>query len=63
MLSFSIEDGPGIDGFQIIRDAKPGGKLLGRGFPVRGTSVCMFQVKEHYTFQFSAKVYFKSKRD
>lgn len=38
------EDGPGIEGFQIIGDAKPGCKLLGCGFPVRGTSLCMFQV-------------------
>nr|GEV83629.1 protein kinase, ATP binding site-containing protein [Tanacetum cinerariifolium] len=39
----SLEEGPGINGFQIIGDAKPGCKLLGCGFPVRGTSLCMFQ--------------------
>lgn len=38
------EDGPGIEGFQIIGDAIPGSKLLGCGYPVRGTSLCMFQV-------------------
>ncbi|EYU40284.1 hypothetical protein MIMGU_mgv1a008436mg [Erythranthe guttata] len=41
-------DGPGIEGFQIIGDAKPGCKLLGCGFPVRGTSLCMFQWVRHY---------------
>ncbi|KAM7508920.1 hypothetical protein LguiA_019373 [Lonicera macranthoides] len=41
------EDGPGIEGFQIIGDAKPGGRLLGCGFPVRGTSLCMFQWVRH----------------
>ncbi|KAI7752859.1 hypothetical protein M8C21_016533, partial [Ambrosia artemisiifolia] len=45
--SFALEDGPGIEGFQIIGDAKPGGKLLGCGFPVRGTSLCMFQWVRH----------------
>ena len=38
-------DGPGIEYFQIIGDAVPGGRLLGCGYPVRGTSLCMFQVK------------------
>ena len=38
-------EGPGIEGFQIIGDATPGEKLLGCGFPVRGTTLCMFQVK------------------
>ncbi|XP_047315023.1 uncharacterized protein LOC124918980 [Impatiens glandulifera] len=41
------DDLPGIDGFQIIGDAKPGSKLLGCGFPVRGTSLCMFQWVHH----------------
>ncbi|KAL3537178.1 hypothetical protein ACH5RR_000544 [Cinchona calisaya] len=41
-------EGPGIEVFQIIGDAKPGGKLLGCGFPVRGTSLCMFQWLRHY---------------
>lgn len=38
-------EGPGIDGFQIIGEAIPGEKVLGCGFPVRGTTLCMFQVK------------------
>ncbi|KAI3444881.1 hypothetical protein Pfo_001546 [Paulownia fortunei] len=47
--SFGSEgDGPGIEGFQIIGDAKPGCKLLGCGYPVRGTSLCMFQWVRHY---------------
>lgn len=47
--SFASEDeGPGIEGFQIIGDAKPGNKLLGCGYPVRGTSLCMFQWVRHY---------------
>lgn len=41
------EDGPGIEGFQIIGDAIPGSKLLGCGYPVRGTSLCMFQWVRH----------------
>ncbi|XP_011011230.1 PREDICTED: uncharacterized protein LOC105115869 isoform X2 [Populus euphratica] len=41
------DDLPGIDGFQIIGDATPGEKLLGCGFPVRGTSLCMFQWVHH----------------
>ncbi|KAF1001740.1 uncharacterized protein LOC141703631 isoform X2 [Apium graveolens] len=41
------EDGPGIEGFQIIGDAIPGNKLLGCGYPVRGTSLCMFQWVRH----------------
>ncbi|XP_076951676.1 uncharacterized protein LOC143625113 [Bidens hawaiensis] len=44
--SYAI-DGPGVENFQIIGDAKPGGKLLGCGFPVRGTSLCMFQWVRH----------------
>ncbi|XP_019168284.1 PREDICTED: uncharacterized protein LOC109163999 [Ipomoea nil] len=39
--------GPGIEGFQIIGDAKPGGRLLGCGYPVQGTSLCMFQWVRH----------------
>ncbi|XP_042026156.1 uncharacterized protein LOC121773374 isoform X2 [Salvia splendens] len=46
--SFGSEDGPGIENFQIIGEAKPGCKLLGCGFPVRGTSLCMFQWVRHY---------------
>ncbi|KAL5549667.1 hypothetical protein UlMin_004898 [Ulmus minor] len=41
------EEGPGIENFQIIGDAIPGGKLLGCGYPVRGTSLCMFQWVRH----------------
>ncbi|CAA2957117.1 RING-H2 finger ATL52-like [Olea europaea subsp. europaea] len=44
----SEEEGPGIDSFQIIGEAKPGGRLLGCGYPVRGTSLCMFQWVRHY---------------
>ncbi|XP_024022224.1 uncharacterized protein LOC21406593 isoform X1 [Morus notabilis] len=43
----AFEEGPGIDNFQIIGDAIPGGKLLGCGYPVRGTSLCMFQWVRH----------------
>ncbi|XP_019465378.1 PREDICTED: uncharacterized protein LOC109363574 [Lupinus angustifolius] len=45
--SSASEDGPGIEGFQIIGDAIPGEKLLGCGYPVRGTSLCMFQWLRH----------------
>lgn len=45
-----LEDGPGIEGFQIIGDAIPGNKLLGCGYPVRGTSLCMFQVPFIYIY-------------
>ncbi|KAJ8771319.1 hypothetical protein K2173_026496 [Erythroxylum novogranatense] len=41
------EEGPGIEGFQIIGDATPGEKLLGCGYPVRGTSLCIFQWVRH----------------
>ncbi|GAB4862046.1 hypothetical protein Ancab_037300 [Ancistrocladus abbreviatus] len=41
------DDGPGIEGFQIIGDVKPGGKLLACGYPVRGTSLCVFQWVRH----------------
>uniref|UniRef100_A0A7N0U7K9 Uncharacterized protein n=1 Tax=Kalanchoe fedtschenkoi TaxID=63787 RepID=A0A7N0U7K9_KALFE len=44
---YSEDEAPGIEGFQIIGDAKPGCKLLGCGFPVRGTSLCMFQWVRH----------------
>ncbi|KAI3448989.1 hypothetical protein Pfo_005654 [Paulownia fortunei] len=44
----SEEEDPGIEGFQIIGDAKPGCKLLGCGYTVRGTSLCMFQWVRHY---------------
>ncbi|KAK7287278.1 hypothetical protein RIF29_00481 [Crotalaria pallida] len=45
--SSASEDGPGIEGFQIIGDAIPGERLLGCGYPVRGTSLCMFQWVRH----------------
>uniref|UniRef100_A0A1J3H980 Uncharacterized protein n=2 Tax=Noccaea caerulescens TaxID=107243 RepID=A0A1J3H980_NOCCA len=45
--SHAYEEGPGIDGFQIIGDAIPGEKVLGCGFPVRGTTLCMFQWVRH----------------
>ncbi|KAG5538857.1 hypothetical protein RHGRI_019408 [Rhododendron griersonianum] len=38
-----FEEGPGIEDFQIIGEAKPGYQLVGCGFPVRGTSHCVFQ--------------------
>ncbi|XP_031255725.1 uncharacterized protein LOC116113702 isoform X2 [Pistacia vera] len=41
------EEGPGIEGFQIIGEAIPGEKLLGCGYPVRGTTLCMFQWVRH----------------
>ncbi|KAL7204030.1 hypothetical protein ACSBR2_017153 [Camellia fascicularis] len=41
------EGDPGIEDFQIIGDAKPGGVLLGCGYPVRGTSLCVFQWVRH----------------
>ncbi|OIW01062.1 hypothetical protein TanjilG_14245 [Lupinus angustifolius] len=47
IASSASEDGPGIEGFQIIGDAIPGEKLLGCGYPVRGTSLCMFQWLRH----------------
>ncbi|XP_062099306.1 uncharacterized protein LOC133805198 isoform X2 [Humulus lupulus] len=43
----SVSKGPGIDNFQIIGEAIPGEKLLGCGYPVRGTSLCMFQWVRH----------------
>ncbi|KAJ9680328.1 hypothetical protein PVL29_019597 [Vitis rotundifolia] len=45
--SDSEEEHPGIDSFQIIGDAKPGCRLLACGFPVRGTSLCIFQWIRH----------------
>ncbi|KAL9262505.1 hypothetical protein AKJ16_DCAP04956 [Drosera capensis] len=41
------DDGPGIEGFQVVGDAQPGGKLLGCGYPIRGTSLCVFQWVRH----------------
>ncbi|XP_027334578.1 uncharacterized protein LOC113849124 isoform X2 [Abrus precatorius] len=41
------EDGPGIENFQVCGDCVPGEKLLGCGYPVRGTSLCMFQWVRH----------------
>ncbi|TKY68775.1 hypothetical protein E2542_SST05035 [Spatholobus suberectus] len=45
--SYVSEDSPGIENFQISGDAIPGEKLLGCGYPVRGTSLCMFQWVRH----------------
>lgn len=45
LTGYIFADGPGIENFQICGDAIPGEKLLGCGYPVRGTSLCMFQVK------------------
>ncbi|XP_010549743.1 PREDICTED: uncharacterized protein LOC104820824 isoform X2 [Tarenaya hassleriana] len=47
VASHFYEEGPGIEGFQIIGDATPGEKILGCGFPVRGTTLCMFQWVRH----------------
>ncbi|KAF9626007.1 hypothetical protein IFM89_030672 [Coptis chinensis] len=38
---------PGIEEFQIIGDAKPGNTLRACGYPVRGTSLCIFQWVHH----------------
>lgn len=45
LRSRQVKEGPGIEGFQIIGQATPGEKLTGCGYPVRGTTLCMFQVK------------------
>ncbi|CAB4299537.1 unnamed protein product [Prunus armeniaca] len=47
IASSASQEGPTIENFQIIGDAVPGGKLLGCGYPVRGTSLCMFQWVRH----------------
>ncbi|XP_020247530.1 uncharacterized protein LOC109825174 isoform X2 [Asparagus officinalis] len=39
---------PGIEGFQIIGDAKPGNTLRACGFPTNGTSLCIFQWVRHF---------------
>lgn len=41
-----LEEGPGIERFKIYGDAKLGGKIIGCGYSIRGTSLCMFQVKK-----------------
>ncbi|XP_077237521.1 uncharacterized protein LOC143879183 [Tasmannia lanceolata] len=38
---------PGIEGFQIVGEAKPGNTLQACGFPIHGTSLCMFQWVRH----------------
>ncbi|XP_010240857.1 PREDICTED: uncharacterized protein LOC104585617 isoform X2 [Nelumbo nucifera] len=46
----SISEGvllPSIEDFQIIGEAKPGNTLQACGFPVRGTSLCIFQWVRH----------------
>lgn len=47
VASSASQGGPGIDGFQIVGEATPGNQLLGCGYPVRGTSLCMFQWVRH----------------
>ncbi|CAI0384807.1 unnamed protein product [Linum tenue] len=47
MTSSISDDRPGIEGFQIVGEAAPGERLLGCGYPVRGTSLCMFQWVRH----------------
>ncbi|CAL1356627.1 unnamed protein product [Linum trigynum] len=47
MTSSVSDDRPGIEGFQIVGEAAPGERLLGCGYPVRGTSLCMFQWVRH----------------
>ncbi|XWS58660.1 hypothetical protein CRYUN_Cryun08bG0053700 [Craigia yunnanensis] len=47
MASYGSEEGPGIEGFQIIGDATPGEKLLACGLQVQGTTLCMFQWVRH----------------
>ncbi|OWM70871.1 uncharacterized protein LOC116214220 isoform X2 [Punica granatum] len=48
IASLTSQEGPGIEGFQIIGEATPGNQLLGCGYPVRGTALCMFQWVRHY---------------
>lgn len=38
---------PGIEGFQIIGEAKPGCTLRACGYPTNGTSLCIFQWVRH----------------
>ncbi|ONI21945.1 hypothetical protein PRUPE_2G098900 [Prunus persica] len=47
IASSAPQEGPTIENFQIIGDAVPGGRLLGCGYPIRGTSLCMFQWVRH----------------
>jgi hypothetical protein len=35
---------PGIEGFQIAGDPRPGSTLTACGFPTNGTTLCNFQV-------------------
>lgn len=58
ILVLPLGEGPGIEGFQIIGDAKPGGRLLGCGYPVRETSLCMFQVNitQGYVYDVNSSV-------
>lgn len=52
---FPLEEGPGIEGFSIYGDAKLGGKLIGCGYGIRGTSLCLFQVKKYYSIHIYTK--------
>ncbi|KAK9120589.1 hypothetical protein Syun_018206 [Stephania yunnanensis] len=47
--SYASEEGisPGIEEFQIFGVATPGNTLTACGYPVRGTSLCMFQWVHH----------------
>ncbi|KAM7274137.1 hypothetical protein ACFE04_028801 [Oxalis oulophora] len=47
MNPYVSEEDPGIENFQITGDSTPGEKLLGCGYPVRGTTLCMFQWVRH----------------
>ncbi|KAJ4721441.1 Toll/interleukin-1 receptor (TIR) domain-containing protein [Melia azedarach] len=47
LRSRQVEEGPGIEGFRITGKATPGEKLLGCGFPVHGTALCLFQWVRH----------------
>ncbi|XP_008796274.2 uncharacterized protein LOC103711776 isoform X2 [Phoenix dactylifera] len=38
---------PGIEGFQIIGEAKPGNTLRACGYPTNGTTLCIFQWVRH----------------
>ncbi|KAJ0970797.1 hypothetical protein J5N97_018756 [Dioscorea zingiberensis] len=38
---------PGIEGFQIFGEAKPGCTLQACGYPINGTSLCVFQWVRH----------------
>ena len=41
---------PGIEGFQIAGEPRPGFQLTACGFPTNGTTLCNFQVYCFLTF-------------